>query len=279
MLAVSLAILSAALWGGADFLGGFTARRLAVLVVTLLSQFAGLVAVTALVLATGAPLSEEGAQFGVAAGVVGSLTFAVFYAALAAGAMSLVAPLSACGAVVPVGVAIARGDVPGALAFAGIAVALAGIVLIARREDAALALTPRVVALAAGAALGIGTVLTLLQLGADAGESSALGVVAAARAASVCVTALAVAATRTKLATARGSLGMIAAVGLCDTGANALFALASEQGSDALVALLGSLYPVTTVVLARAVLAERLSRRQLVGVGLAMAGAALVSTG
>ncbi|MDP9383775.1 MAG: DMT family transporter [Actinomycetota bacterium] len=279
MLAVSLAVLSAALWGGADFLGGFTAKRMAVLVVTLLSQLSGLVAVTAVVLVTGSPVSVEGAQFEMAAGLVGSLTFAVFYAALAAGAMSLVAPLSACGAVVPVGVAIARGDVPGPLAFAGIVVALAGIALIARRDDAALVLTGRVVALAAGAALGIGVVLTLLQQGADAGGSSGLSVVAVARAASVCVTALAVAATRTRLAAARGSLGPIAAVGVLDTGANALFAVASEQGSDALVALLGSLYPVTTVMLARLVLAERLTARQAVGVGLAVAGAALVSTG
>lgn len=279
MLAVSLAIVSAALWGGADFLGGFTARRLAVLVVTLLSQLAGLIAVTTLVLLTGAPLSAEGAQFGIAAGVLGSLTFAVFYAALAAGAMSLVAPLSACGAVVPVGVAMARGDVPGPLALAGIGLALAGIVLIARRDDAALVLTRRVVALAAGAALGIGLVLTLLQLGVDAGDSSGLGVVAAARAASVVVTGLAVAATRPRLAAGRGTLVALVGVGLLDTGANALFAVASEQGSDALVALLGSLYPVTTVVLARAVLAERLTARQAVGVGLSMVGAALVSTG
>lgn len=279
MLAATLAIVSAALWGGADFLGGFAARRVAVLVVTLLSQLTGLVAITAVVLVVGAPLSAEGAQFAVAAGVVGSLTFAVFYAALAAGAMSLVAPLSACGAVVPVGVAIAGGDVPGPVAIAGMAVALAGVVLIARREDAALVLTRRVIGLAAGAAVGIGVVLTLLQQGVDAGGSSGLGVVWVARAASVCVTALAVAATRTRIRAERGSLRVVAAVGLLDTGANALIALASEQGSDALVALLGSLYPVTTVVLARAVLAERLTARQAVGVGLALAGAALVSAG
>lgn len=279
MVAALLALASAALWGGADFVGGMSARRLAILTVTLVSQLAGLFSVTALVALTGASLTGDGALWAVAAGVVGSLTFAVFYTALAAGAMSLVAPLSALGAVVPVGVGMASGDVPGAGALGGIVLALAGVGLIAGREDAALALTPRVMALAAGAALGIGVVLTLLQVGADAGSSSGLAVVAVARAASLAATVGALIATRTLPRAPLRALGSVAAVGVADTGANALFAVASETGSNTLVALLGSLYPVTTVLLARALLAERLAPRQLVGVVLALGGAALVSTG
>ena len=279
MLSVSLAIASAALWGGADFLGGVAARRLSVLVVTLWSQLAGLATIAALVLLTGGSLSTEGALLGMAAGVIGAATLAVFYAALAAGAMSLVAPLSAVGAVVPVGVAIATGAAPGPVAFLGMGVALGGIVLIARRDGEALTLTPRVIALAAGAALGIGLVLTLLQQGSAAAGSSALAVVAAARLASVTVTALALVATRTHPGASGASLAPVAAVGAADTGANALFAVASESGSHALVAVLGSLYPVTTVILARGLLAERLTLRQGLGVGLALAGAALVTAG
>lgn len=279
MLAAILALASAALWGGADFLGGMSARRLHLLTVTLLSQLAGLITITLIVGLTGASLTQDGALWGVAAGLVGAVTFAIFYGALAAGAMSLVAPLSAVGAVVPVGVGIASGDVPGVPAMGGIGLALTGVVLIAGRQDAPLALTPRVIALAAAAALGIGVVLTFLQLGSDAGDSSGLAVVAVARAASVTATVGALLATRTLPRAPLAAVPSVAAVGVADTGANALFALASEAGSNTLVALLGSLYPVTTVLLARTLLGEQLAPRQLVGVALALGGAALVSTG
>lgn len=279
MAAALLALASAVLWGGADFLGGMSARKLHILTVTLFSQLAGMVTVTVLVALTSASLTQEGAAWAVGAGLVGALTFAIFYAALAAGAMSLVAPLSAVGAVVPVGVGIASGDVPSALALSGIGFALAGVILIAGRDDAPLALTPRVIALAGAAALGIGVVLTFLQLGSDAGASSGLAVVAVARAASVTATLGALLALQILPRAPLAALPSVAAVGVADTGANALFAVASEAGSNTLVALLGSLYPVTTVLLARLVLAERLAPRQLLGIALALGGAALVSTG
>ncbi len=278
-MSIFLAIASAALWGGADYLGGVAARRLAILIVAGLSQLAGLVTVGLLVLLTDSPLSTEGALWGVASGVTGALALAIFYKALAEGAMSLVAPLSACGAVVPVAVAVAGGDTPGPIAVAGMVVALVGVVLIARREDAALALTPRVIGLAAAAALGIGTVLTLLQQGAAAPGSSGLGVVAAARGASVIAVFAAILLTRTRPAGDARSLAPVLAVGAADTGANALFAIASEEGSHAVVAVLGSLYPVTTVLLARALLGERLSSRQGLGVALALGGAAMLTAG
>lgn len=266
------------MWGGADFLGGTAARRLKVLVVTFASQLAGLLAVLALLVLTGASLSAEAAAYGAAAGVIGAAALSVFYAALAAGVMSLVAPLSALGAVVPVSVAVAQGAEVGPVAVAGIVITLVGVVLIARREPGSPALTPRVLGLAAGAAVGIGTVLTLFQLGTDVPGGSGLGVVAAARAASITATGLALLATRTRVELSAADARRVAAVGVADTGANALFAVASETGPDALVAVLGSLYPVTTVLLARAFLAERLTARQAAGVALALSGAALLST-
>jgi len=278
-VAIALAIASALMWGGADFLGGSAARRLKVIVVTFGSQLAGLLAVVAVLVLTGEPVSLGGALYGMAAGVVGAVALSVFYAALAEGVMSLVAPLSALGAVVPVSVALARGASLSTVAVAGVILALVGVVLIARREPDAPGLTPRVLGLAAGAALGIGTVLTLFQLGADAPGSSGLGVVAAARAASITVTGLALVATRTRLRLSAADARRIAAVGVADTGANALFAVASETGPDALIAVLGSLYPITTVLLARVLLAERLTARQAAGVVMALGGAALLSTG
>lgn len=279
MAVALLALASAALWGGADFLGGVSARRMKVVAVTLFSQLAGLVTVIAVLALTHADVSVAGAAWGAAAGVVGGATLALFYLALASGVMSLVAPLSALGAVVPVGVAVAGGATPGALAVGGMVLALGGVLLLAQREEGSLSLTPRVVGLVVAAALGIGTVLALLQQGADAAGSSGLGVVAAARAASVVATGLALLATRSRPSADPRALPAVLGVGIADTGANALFAVASEQGSNALVAVLGSLYPVTTVLLARALLAERLSLRQAAGVALALGGAALVSAG
>jgi drug/metabolite transporter (DMT)-like permease len=139
------------------------------------------------------------------------------------------------------------------------------------------ALTPRVLALALGAALGIGIVLALLQQGAQAEGSSGLSATAAARTVSVVLTLVAVAALRSPTTLPAGRRASVLAVGVADTGANALFAVASDAGQDALVAVLSSLYPVVTVLLARAVLAERLSRPQGAGVAVALVGVALAS--
>jgi len=327
-LVVSLG--AAALWGAADFVGGLSARRLHVLAVTLWSQLAGLVTIAVVTLLAGAAASTEGLLWGAAAGVVGSLALALFYAALAAGTMSIVAPLSALGALVPVAVALFGGERLPALTWAGMALALAGAVLASRQPTGAVeavavpgagapaavpharaagpatgpaaaaargaasappepqgpsrpapthapALTPRVLALALGAALGIGIVLALLQQGAQAEGSSGLSTTAAARVASVLVTLGAVALLRVPTGMPADRRAAVFAVGAADTGANALFAIASTAGQDALVAVLASLYPVVTVLLARVALGERLSRGQGAGVGVALVGVALAS--
>ncbi len=297
MTALLLSLGAAALWGTADFFGGLSARRLPVLAVTVWSQAAGLVTILVVALATGAAASGAGLAWGAAAGVVGSLALTVFYAALAAGTMSIVAPLSALGALVPVAVALAGGERLAALTWAGLALALGGAVLAARQPPQAApatavpgagapamgagparaALTPRVLGLALGAAAGLGIVLTLLQQGAQAEGSSGLTATAASRGVSVVLTLAAVAALRAPTALPRGRRTAVLAVGVADTGANGLFAVASDAGQDALVAVLSSLYPVVTVLLARALLAERITRPQGVGVGIALAGVVLAS--
>jgi drug/metabolite transporter (DMT)-like permease len=251
---------------------------MAVLVVLLWSQFAGLLLLLAVVAAGGVSLQADSVWWGVAAGVVGAGALGLFYAGLAAGAMSLVAPLSACGAIVPVVVALAGGERVGALTVAGMALALTGAVLVSRATGAPLRLTPAVVGMAVGAGLAFGLVITLLQQGSQGGDEAGVSVVLASRVASLATIAIAVLATRTSPAIAGPpALPPLLAVGIGDTGANLLLALASGGGDDAIVAVLSSLYPVVTVVLARAVLGERLSGPQAVGVAAALAGAALVS--
>jgi drug/metabolite transporter (DMT)-like permease len=277
MSALVLSLSAAALWGAADFFGGLSARKLPVLAVTLWSQLAGLVTITLVAVVAGASVSAPGALWGAGAGVVGAATLAVFYAALASGVMSLVAPISALGALVPVLVAVAGGERPGIAATAGMALALGGALLVSQARGKESVLSARALGLAVAAAAGIGIVLTFLQLGAQAEGSSGLAAAAAARAASVGVTVLLVVAMRTSLAVPAAPLRTVLLVGAADTGANALFASATVAGQDALVAVLGSLYPVVTVVLARLALTERLSGTQMAGVASALLGVALAS--
>jgi drug/metabolite transporter (DMT)-like permease len=276
--AIVLSLVAAIAWGTADFLGGLSARRLMVLVVLLWSQLMGLVLLLAVVVAGGVSLQAGSIWWGAAAGVVGAGALGLFYAGLAAGAMSLVAPLSACGAVVPVVVALAGGERVAVLTVVGMALALAGAVLVSRTAGEHLRLTPAVVAMAVGAGLAFGVVITLLQQGSQGGHDAGISVVLASRVASFATIAIAVLATRTSPAIAGPSaLLPLLAVGIGDTGANVLLALASGGGDDAIVAVLSSLYPVVTVVFARGVLGERLSAWQAAGVAAALAGVALVS--
>jgi drug/metabolite transporter (DMT)-like permease len=251
---------------------------MAVLCVLLLSQTVGLALVAAIMIGGGFSLDGEHLWWGVLAGVVGSVGIGLFYAGLAAGAMSLVAPISACGAVVPVLVAVAGGEELAALTVAGMALALTGAVLVSRSEGEHLRLTPNVVALAIGAGLAFGVVITAFQQGGQAGDDASLTVVLAARAASLVATCAALALTRTAVGVPSAStVPLLVGVGLGDMGANIILTLASGSGQDAIVAVLASLYPVATVVLAGIVLRERLSPLQAAGVAAALAGVALVS--
>jgi drug/metabolite transporter (DMT)-like permease len=278
LTAIALSLAASLVWGTADFLGGLTSRRMVVLAVLLWSQLVGLLLVLTIVGVGGYALVEDGIGWGVAAGLVGVLALGLFYAGLAAGAMSLVAPLTACGAVVPVVVALADGESLEALAVAGMAIALAGAVLVSRTKGPSARLTPKVVAMAVGAGLAFGGVITMFQQGAAGGDDARLTVVLVARVASILAVSAAILATRTSPAVpGRSAVPLLLGVGLGDAGANVLLMFASGGGQDAIVAVLSSLYPVVTVVLARAVLGERLSGWQAAGVAAALVGVALVS--
>ena len=251
---------------------------MAVLGVVFCSQVVGLALVVSIMVIGGFSLEGDQVWWGAVAGVIGSIGVGLFYAGLAAGAMSLVAPLSACGAIVPVIVAVLGGEELAALTVAGMAVALVGAVLVSRSEGEHLRLTPRIIALAVGAGLAFGAVITTFQQAGQGGDDASMTVVLAARAASLVATSAALAVTRTAVRVPSASvLPLLVGAGLGDTGANIMLALASGAGQDALVAVLASLYPVVTVVLAGAVLRERLSAWQAAGVAAALAGVALLS--
>jgi drug/metabolite transporter (DMT)-like permease len=282
MLAAALALASSLSWGLSDFLGGFQSRRHHVLAVLLLSQgFAFAILVVAVL--AGAPTEHDAASTAWAAsvGALGLLGLMAFYRALAIGTMSIVAPISATGVAIPVLVGLASGERPGALQAAGIVLACGGVVLAAREapaeDDAARRASRASVGLALIAAIGFGTFFAGMDRAEQTGDGA--WVLLAARTADVALLVLAALALRPRLPTAPGTLGTIAAIGAFDLLANLLFVLATGRGLLSVVGVLGSLYPAVTVLLARFVLHERLSRAQNAGVLITLAGVVALAAG
>lgn len=277
-MASLLALSGAVLWGVGDFLGGFASRRLAVLAVLAISQAVGLAGVALWVWIASDPfpgLSEI--LPAAAAGVAGLIGLGALYRGLAVGAMGIVAPISAASPVVPLVVDAGRGLTPTVLQLLGIVLVLVGIVTLSREPSGVE--TRRIAAgagLAVVAALGFGAFIVGLDAGSD---ESAPWAVVAARSASVAIALAAAALTSTSLRPPVRFIPALLAVGAFDTGANVCVAFATTKGSAGIVAVLSALYPIVTVVLARLVLAERLSAARRIGGVTALAGAALVAAG
>lgn len=282
-MSAALALLSSLLWGTADFLGGTASRRLGALRVVLVSQGFALVALVPLVVLLGPEVTARTVATGVLAGLVGPVALLAFYRALALGTMGVVAPIAALGVVVPVLAGLLDGEEPGAAQSAGIAVAVLGVVLASGPElRGAGRGGTRPLLLALGAALGFGVVFVLLAEGGDGtGTAEVVLVLLAMRLTSVTLLAafLAGRGGPGAIAVPRAELRVLAVVGAFDVGANGTFAVASQSDLVSVVAVLASLYPAVTVVLAWQLHRERLRPLQLAGVGAALAGVVLLSAG
>jgi drug/metabolite transporter (DMT)-like permease len=275
-VAVVLALLSSALWGTSDFLGGLYSRRRPAYAVVAGSQACGLVLIAAVAVATAAwqgPL--DWVPWAVGAGVAGSTGLVCFYAALAAGTMGVVSPIAALGAVVPVVVGYLAGESPSTLSALGILLALAGAIAASGPELRGRA-GARPVLLAALAGLGFGIALVLIARGS---RSDAVMTLAGMRTTSVLGFLVAALALRTLGGLSGRDVPSLLVIGGGDVGANLLFALASQRGFLSITSVIGSLYPVATVLLARFLLNERLRPVQQAGVTGALAGVVLVSLG
>jgi drug/metabolite transporter (DMT)-like permease len=213
------------------------------------------------------------------AGSAGIVALGAFYRALAIGTMSVVAPISATAAAVPVLVGLAEGERPGGLQIAGMAAALAGVILASREpvEEGCPPANRAAIGLALVAAAGFGTFFVGIDRASATAEVP--WVIVVQRCCSVSLLLIATLVVRPSLPRDGASLLVLAAVGLLDLGANGLYALATTHGLLSVVSVLGSLYPAVTVVLARFVLAERIARMQEVGVVLALAGVIAISAG
>jgi drug/metabolite transporter (DMT)-like permease len=295
------ALLSSALWGSADFVGGLVSRRLRPVVVVAVSQGLAFCVVAVWVVSIGAWHDPHGyLPWAAAAGVVGPLALVAFYGALASGTMGVVAPIAAAGVMVPVLIGLASGDRPSVLQYLGIALAVLGVILAsgpelrsARGDDGPgpTAAQARAVVLALGAAVGFGFVLWFV---ARAGRTSVPMTIVTQRGVSTAtmgVVLLITAARRSarpprvtpvepeQASLRTRDLPILAAVGLVDASANGFFAQASTGGLLAVVSVLGSLYPVATALLARVILKERLLPIQLKGVAVALTGIVLIGAG
>jgi drug/metabolite transporter (DMT)-like permease len=278
----ALALVSAACYGAADFIGGLATKRAGTLAVVVLSQLSGLLLLLAMLPALPAATPTRlDYVWGAIAGLTGGAGVALLYRALAIGVMAVVAPTTAvCAVVIPVLVAVGLGERPGPMTIGGIALAIVAIVLVSqsdhpepepsdphsRRGASAFSL-----ALMAGVVIGVFFV-ALARTSSEAG----LWPLVTARIVSVTLfTALAF-ATSHALRIPLSVLGLVVSAGILDMLANLLYLLAARSGPLSVVVTLSSLYPASTVLLARVVLHERLSSRQWVGVAFALVAVAAI---
>jgi drug/metabolite transporter (DMT)-like permease len=279
VIAVVFALGAAGAWGAADFLGGLKSRAVATLLVVAVGQATGLVLVAAFVAARGEGLPEP-RFLGYAAlgGLAGAVGIASLYRGLAVGAMSIIAPITATGAVIPVAVGLAAGERPSETQGVGLLLALGGVMLAARqpRSEEARGRVVAGVGLALLAALGIGWFLVALDAASEGGVAWALLTQRTVCLGLVLAAALLV---RPGFTFARADVAPMIAIGALDMSANSLFALASTRGLVSIVSVLASLYPVATVLLARLLLGERIARAQQAGVAGALAGVVLITSG
>jgi drug/metabolite transporter (DMT)-like permease len=281
--AVLLALLSAVLYGAGDFVGGLTSRRASTLAVVFVSQFAGAVALLALLtLLPSATVVRADLIWGAFAGLAGGAGVALLYRALAIGTMSVVAPTTAvCAVVIPVAVSMLLGERPSSLSLTGVGIALLAIVLVsqasapAESTHHARAATALTIAIASGVAIGI----FYLALARTSSAAGLWPLLAARGASAVIFVMMALVSGHGALRMPRDVLPMAIACGMLDMTANALYLVATRGGPLSMIVTLASLYPASTVVLARLVLHERLSRLQIAGVAACLVAIVLVVGG
>ena len=277
MTAIFLALGASLSYGVGDFLGGLTSRSTHVLRVLVVSQAAGAAAVVVWVVFADEPFLGTGATLAaIGAGIGGLSGLAALYRGMAIGAMGVVAPISSMAAAIPFTVGIARGERPSLLQVLGAVIALGGLGLVSRTSEELRGRVAAGVGLALLAAVGFGFYFVLLDIAAD--ESPSWAVLVARLSSSVLALGAALAA-GVSIGLPRRLLLPVLGVGLCDVGANVLFALATTKGLVSVVSVLTSLYPAVTVALAGALLRERVGGMRLVGAAAVLAGAALLTAG
>jgi drug/metabolite transporter (DMT)-like permease len=276
---ILFALAASTAWGSADFFGGLKAKRHSALAVLFTIEVSGLIiAIVVMAIAQDPFPSTRAALCALGAGTAGIVALGAFYKALAIGTMSIVAPISATGVTLPVIVGIATGDRPGPIVIAGLVITTVGVIMASREihEDEERATAARnAIGLALLASVGFG----LYFIGADvAADDSVLWTVLLGRSVAIPFVGIAL-LTRDVRLPRGGDLAVLCAAGATDLGATALYGLANTHGALSIVSVVGSLYPIATVILARAILDERIRAVQAAGVVAALAGVGLIAAG
>ena len=278
MTAVLLALLTAVSYGVANYLGPLLSRRNALAAVLLVGQLVGVVGAGLLVAVSGfGSPGTSGVALGAAAGLANAVALACFYRAAALGPISIVAPLGATGAMVPVVVGLIAGERPSLWQLIGIPVAVVGVALAAARP-APEAGAPKVasIGLALTAAAVFGAFLTVF---AAASERGAPAAVLTSRISLLACTVVAVLVVRLPWRMTRADVPVAALGGLLLVIGTIAYGIATTQGLVSVVSVLATLSPVVTVALAVLLLGERLAGRQRVGVAVALSGVVLLAAG
>ncbi|MFI5767612.1 EamA family transporter [Streptomyces sp. NPDC051658] len=276
MIALLLALGSSLAYGCADFLGGLGARKAHVLRTVMIAAPASLTVELLLWPVLGASFAPATLAWGAASGVASAAAFALLYRTLAIGPMNVLSPVTALiSAMLPVGVGLLQDEHLGPAGLIGLPLALAAVMLVSAGHGAGSARPSRtalLLAFGAGAAIALQLVF-LHQAPVDSG----VGPLIVGRAVSSAVTLAAAGVMFKRLGSEKPAYAMSAAAGVLDSVANLLFLLAARSGDLAVVAVITALYPAGTVLLARSVLAERIHRAQLVGLGTAAVAVSLLA--
>jgi drug/metabolite transporter (DMT)-like permease len=284
-MVILLGLAAAVLYGSGDFLGGMATRRTHVLTVLAVANTAAVITAIAVAVMSPGEASLAGLAWGIGAGLTGGLGLIIFYIGLADGPMSVVAPVSGLvSTVLPVAVALAGGERPGAGVYAGALLCLAAVVLTSSAGHATTGTGTRQprrgravgYGIASGALFGL-----FFLLIRNAGQSGTFWPVAAGRIGELATVLIVAAVLRRGLVprgTAGGPLLLAAAgAGVIDVVANICYVAATRTGAFGLAVVLASLYPGVTVLMARVVLGERLRWVQRAGLVLAGIGILLVA--
>ena len=271
---ILLGLISAACWGAGDFSGGLATKRANVYSVVIASQFIGMI----LLIGLAVTFSESTPTllqtlWGGAAGVAGAIGLIALYRALSLGRMGVAAPVSGVvTAIVPViGGAFIEG-LPKTIQLIGFVVAMIGVWFVSRADDSKINWRDLNLPIVAG--LGFGFFLIFIN---RASGNGILLPLVAARAASLGVTVIATLIMRQPMLPKIDHLPLIAIVGVMDAAGNAFYALAAQWGRLDVAAVLSSLYPASTILLAWIILKERLALMQWVGVAATLIAIVLIT--
>ena len=273
---VVFGLLSAAAWGSADFGGGLTTRRATLYGVVLLSQVAGMAVAFLLALVRGEPPpAAADTAWAAVGGVLGAVGITCLYSGLAVGRMGVVAPVTGVlAAIVPVAAGIFLEGLPPAIVLAGIVLAIVAVVLVSRVPGEVGGRSGIELALVAGVALGLFNVAI-----SRVDDRLVFGPLTIVRGIEAVTVAIVVLSTRRRAAVPPRLLPAVAGVGVLDMTGNAAFLFAQGMGPLAVAAVLSSLYPVATLILAAFVLRERMTRTHAIGIAAALGGIVLIGAG